>query len=262
MVDVISLFGYGLLGSVVAVSISFVCAYITKRIDIIDVFWGIAIFASVLATTLRFEDVSAYAYGVLVLVGAWSLRLSYYIGRRFFRSSKQDERYTEIVGKWPQSFMWLQTYVRIFLLQAVLAALVGFVASLIIANDTISPLLFTVGVAVWLAGFIIESIADRQMADFVREFGKKNLVMQTGLWKYSRHPNYFGEVTMWWGIWIISLTTNVWYLALISPILITALIVFVSGVPPAERRAASRKGWNEYVKKTSVLVPLPVKNRL
>lgn len=261
MADVILLFAYGLLGSIAAVSVAFVCAYITKRIDIIDAFWGVAIFASVVAAVIQSQEVGTYAYGVIALVGIWALRLSYYIFRRFLRSAKQDERYTEIVGNWPQSFIWPQVYIRIFLLQAILAAFVGYAASLIIASDTISPWLFATGAAVWVAGFIIESMADRQMAAFVQKFGKKNIVMQTGLWKYSRHPNYFGEVTMWWGVWIISLSTDVWHLALVSPLLITILIVCVSGVPPAERRAASRKGWDEYVKKTSMLVPLPTKNR-
>ena len=106
----------------------------------------------------------------------------------------------------------------------------------------------------WLSGFICEAIADQQLGRFLRQ-RTGDTTMQSGLWKYSRHPNYFGELLMWWGIGFISLTFGP--IGLMGPMAISYLIIFISGIPPAEKNAAKRSDWVEYKRRTSVLIPWP-----
>jgi steroid 5-alpha reductase family enzyme len=117
--------------------------------------------------------------------------------------------------------------------------------------------LVVAGVVVWVLGFVCESIADSQLRQFLKANTKKDALLTTGLWKYSRHPNYFGEVTQWWGIALVALSSPFGWVGLIGALAITTLICFVSGIPPAERRAASKPGWAAYKRATSPLVPLP-----
>lgn len=111
--------------------------------------------------------------------------------------------------------------------------------------------------SVWIIGFLCESIADNQLRAFINNPLNKGHIMQTGLWKYSRHPNYFGEVTQWWGIFIIGLGVAFGTLGIIGPLVITFLIVFVSGIPLAEKGMANNPEYQVYKSKTSALIPLP-----
>lgn len=109
------------------------------------------------------------------------------------------------------------------------------------------------GIIIWMIGFYFESTADKQLSEFIKNPENKGKLMTSGLYKYSRHPNYFGEVTQWWGIFLISGSL----ITIISPLTITLLILFVSGVPLLEKKYVGRSDWEEYKKKTSVFIPLP-----
>ncbi len=113
------------------------------------------------------------------------------------------------------------------------------------------------GIIVWTIGFYFESVGDAQLKMFVSNPENKGKVMQTGLWRLSRHPNYFGEVTQWWGIWLITLTGITWWVGILGPLTITTLILFVSGVPLLEKKYAGRPEFEDYKKRTSVFFPLP-----
>jgi steroid 5-alpha reductase family enzyme len=114
------------------------------------------------------------------------------------------------------------------------------------------------GAAIWIAGFITETIADRQLGAYIR-LSKRPKVLQTGLWRYSRHPNYFGEVVQWWGIAVIALQASYGWIGLIGPAVLTLLILFVSGIPPIEKRRAKDAAYRTYQKQTSAFIPLPPK---
>jgi steroid 5-alpha reductase family enzyme len=120
-------------------------------------------------------------------------------------------------------------------------------------------LLTAIGFAVWLVGFYFESIGDKQLNQFIKNPNNKGKLMNSGLWRYSRHPNYFGEVTQWWGIWLISINAINGIFGIIGPITITILILFVSGVPLLENKYKGRKDFEEYKMKTSAFIPLPPK---
>ncbi|HET7629739.1 MAG TPA: DUF1295 domain-containing protein, partial [Candidatus Saccharimonadales bacterium] len=116
------------------------------------------------------------------------------------------------------------------------------------------------GGLVWLVGLSLESIGDRQLRHFMSNPDNKGKIMNRGLWRYSRHPNYFGELTQWWGIFIIALAAPLGWIGFIGPLVLTLLILFVSGIPLSEKRQAKKPGWSYYKKRTSVLVPLPPKS--
>ena len=115
-----------------------------------------------------------------------------------------------------------------------------------------------VGAAVWLSGFIFEAVSDRQLAEFLR-LKNRPKVLKTGLWRYSRHPKYFGELVQWWAIGIIACQASWGWLGLIGPALISHLIINVSGIPPIERRRIKDPEYKQYQKETSPLIPLPPK---
>ena len=243
--------------SLLTMSIGFFVARHVRRVDAVDVFWGLTIVAVVLASVVIVPNISVAAYVAAGLVAAWGYRLSSHIAARFRRSQFQDERYTELMAKWPASHRWLQVFVKIFLVQSVLAFVVALPAVFVAESNHFSYLWLVIGAFVWFVGFVFESVADSQLAAFLHDEKNKGKLMTSGLWHYSRHPNYFGEMTMWWGIWLISCGTNFWWIGILGPVTISLLLRYVSGVPLAEKRSESKPGWRDYEKRTSVLLPLP-----
>ncbi|MBM3204878.1 DUF1295 domain-containing protein, partial [Candidatus Uhrbacteria bacterium] len=118
-------------------------------------------------------------------------------------------------------------------------------------------LLDFVGVAVWLLGFYFEAVGDAQLARFIKDPANKGKLMQSGLWAYTRHPNYFGEVTQWWGIWLVALSVPNSLFAMIGPLTITFLILKVSGIPMLEKKMAEHPDFAEYKRRVSVFIPMP-----
>lgn len=245
-----------LVGAVITQLIAFCLAVKYQRIDIVDVFWGISFIAIVLALWLHASPLHFVTAAVSMMVVAWGGRLSWHIGQRFARSAVQDERYTELVSKWPTKNRIVQASYKIFLLQALLATIISLPVIVLFAFRPYGDWLMYVGGSIWVVGFIMEVVADKQLKEYVNSAPRGSL-MRTGLWKYSRHPNYFGELTMWWGIAVIAGATPAWWLGIIGALTITVLLCFVSGIPPAERRAMQKVGWAEYKKQTSILLPLP-----
>jgi len=116
-----------------------------------------------------------------------------------------------------------------------------------------------VGVLVWSIGFYFETVGDWQMMKFKGDPKNKGKLMTTGLWSLTRHPNYFGEVTMWWGLFLVVVALPLWYISIISPLLITYLILGVSGIPMLEKKYEGRKDFEEYKRRTAAFFPLPTK---
>jgi steroid 5-alpha reductase family enzyme len=118
------------------------------------------------------------------------------------------------------------------------------------------------GLVLWLAGFACEALADAQLARFVRDPANRGRLLQSGLWRWSRHPNYVGEVLLWWGIGLLACAAEAGWPALLGPITITVLIRFVSGVPLLEKKFANRPGFADYKAHTAIFVPWPPRGRL
>ena len=247
--------------AILFMSVVFVMSRVLKRTDLVDVAWGLAITVVALTSfTLGEQSIGWNVQTLIVgLIAIWGIRLSYTISQRF-RRTEEDKRYVELRKKWRGNEA-LNTYGRIFIVQAVFATIIGLGAVTVNALEatTIGIVAF-IGIVVWVIGFVFESLGDWQLKQFLADKTNKGKLMTKGLWQYTRHPNYFGEATQWWGIFIIALSLSEGWLAIISPILITYLLLFVSGVPMTENAFEGRKGWNEYRKRTSKFFPLPPKS--
>lgn len=244
------IFGYMTLG--------FIASLFLKRNDIADSMWGIG-FLIVAFYTFMQGPQSVVSYIVTGCVLLWSLRLSLHIYSRN-KNKTEDYRYRawrEAWGKW----FYIRSYLQVFLLQGLLMGLISFP---VIATNTYAQDLawfHIVGVIVFLVGLFFEAVGDLQLKRFIQNPENKGRIMQTGLWQYTRHPNYFGEVTLWWGVWIMSLGTPFGIWMIVGPFTITILILGVSGVPMLERKMRENPDFDEYRKRVSVFFPLPPRKR-
>jgi steroid 5-alpha reductase family enzyme len=246
----------GLAAALIFLTIVFSFAKRMQRYDVIDSAWGLS-FILITLTALASNHTALTSYQLIAsgLVIVWGLRLSWHIFRRWRRSSQQDPRYTALSQSWRGSVARTM-YFRVYVVQAILASLVTLPIVIIITADTQPRLpLFSLGILVWAFGFIYEAIADHQLKQFASQPNNKGKLLQHGLWAYSRHPNYFGEVTLWWGFVLLALSLPYGWLGILGGITITILITKVSGVPPSEQRMARRDGWEAYARSTNRLIP-------
>ena len=240
-------------------TVIFIISRILGRTDVIDASWGPAFVVAALTSF------SLNPYGVEVgwnmqtittlLVIIWAGRLSYHIGSRLVRTP-EDPRYVDMRKKWRGNEM-INTYLRVFLVQALLAATIS-IAIIHINFSVPKPVNYFVlaGSAIWLIGFMFEVIGDWQLKRFLADKKNRGKLMTSGLWKYTRHPNYFGEALLWFGVAFIAWGTAYGWVALITPVLITYLLLYVSGVPLAEESHKRKTGWAEYKKRTSKFIPM------
>jgi steroid 5-alpha reductase family enzyme len=157
-----------------------------------------------------------------------------------------------------RSFVWVSLG-KVFLLQAALAWVIGLV--LVGSGTYYGGLgwLDAVGVLLWLIGIYFEAVGDAQLSRFKRDPANKGKVMQSGLWRYTRHPNYFGEFCVWWGFYALALSAGAWW-TIVSPLIVTALVTKVSGAAHLEKSTmGERPGYREYVERTSGFFPRPPK---
>lgn len=239
------------------VSLLFILSLFIKRNDIADIAWGPGIaLASWTAWFAAGAPATLTTITVLGLVSVWALRLGV---RIFLKNIKkgEDPRYARWRAAWGRTF-YLRSYLQVYLLQGFLMVVVGYSAIHASTYSIAVPEAATyaiLGGLVWLFGFVFEVVGDWQLDRFITNPANKGRLMRYGLWQYSRHPNYFGEITMWWGIWLIVLPLPLSLLALASPVTITLLICFVSGIPLLEASLAKHPEFAEYRRTTSVLIP-------
>lgn len=234
----------------------FVMSLIKKRNDIVDVAWGLGYIALCLFLYF-FGFVSLRSLLLLGLVGVWGARLALHIYSRM--KDTEDFRYAQWRKDWGK-WVVVRSYFQIYILQGVLLLLVS--APLIVVSSNAQPPLFyldLIGIIIWCVGFFFEAVGDYQLSQFIKNPKNKGKLMTSGLWKYTRHPNYFGEVLLWWGIFLISLSSPFGWYGIIGPVTITVLILLVSGIPMLEKKYEGRKDFEEYKKKTSAFFPLPTR---
>jgi steroid 5-alpha reductase family enzyme len=243
----------------VYMSLWFIVSLIKKRNDVADIAWGLGFVLLAWISYLISNDSGVRGLPVVTLVSIWGLRLALHIYKRN-EGKKEDYRYLLWRKEWGKWF-YLRSYAQVYLLQGVLLFLIVLPVLLInkSAGQTLG-LLDVVGALVWLIGFFFEFVGDAQLAKFIKNPINKGKLMQQGLWRYTRHPNYFGEVAQWWGIWLIAISVPNGWLGIIGPITITVLILFVSGIPLLEKKYKGRADFEEYKKRTSMFIPLPPKN--
>ncbi len=238
----------------VYMSAVFLLALARKNNGIVDIGWGAGFILVSAVTFLNFGHGRARQWLALALVLIWGGRLALHIFARN-RGKEEDFRYAAWRRQWGRYFV-IRSFFQIFMLQGLLMLLVS--APLLLILGQVQPplnLLDGVGALVWLTGFLFETIGDRQLAAFIRDPLNRGRLMTGGLWSYTRHPNYFGEAALWWGVGIIALSAANGWLGLIGPALITFLLLFVSGVPLLEKKYAARPDWEEYKRRTPMFVP-------
>ncbi len=236
-------------------NIVFILGQILKNNSIVDSFWGPGFLVVALFTFFTTKYMGLRTIIITSLVALWSVRLFFHITVRNW-GKPEDFRYVNFRKKWGTSFALLKAYLHVYMLQAVLL----FIVSLPIIASNNSPdqslsWLSYLGIAIWIIGYFFEVVGDKQLKDFLSKPENKGKLMTSGLWAYTRHPNYFGEATMWWGIFLIAITnlSGVWII--ISPIVITLLLLFVSGVPMLEKKYKDRPDFIEYSKHTPKFFP-------
>lgn len=241
----------------------YVLALIRNDYSTVDVFWGLAQVAMVGVLLVIFTPLSWSVGLVLSALSLWGVRLSYYLFKRNWHKP-EDFRYQAMRKKWVK-FEKLQAYFNVFLLQSAFAFLMSMSVLALMGETTVQmPYVFGVGGALFITGFIFEALADHQLMQFKAQ-AEKHTILDTGVWGLSRHPNYFGEVTLWWGIGLMALahasTGLTALLMMISPITITYLLLFLSGIPLLEKRYEGNADYEAYQSRVRPFFPFPKKNR-
>jgi steroid 5-alpha reductase family enzyme len=238
----------------VYMTLVFILALIKKNNGIVDVAWGLGF---ILVNSVIFAlqgNGQARQWLCLALGWAWGGRLALHIFQRN-RGREEDFRYAVWRRQWGRHFV-LRSFLQIFMLQGLLLLLVN-TPLLLIVGQAQPPLnlLDGLGLLIWLTGFLFEAIGDSQLAAFIKDPANRGQLMTRGLWNWTRHPNYFGEAALWWGMGVLALSAPHGWLGLTGPIVITFLLRFVSGVPLLEKKYAGRPDFEAYKKQTSIFFP-------
>lgn len=227
-----------------------------RNAGIVDVFWGPG-FVVVGGYYLLDHGISGFRGPLLLaMVSVWAVRLSLHIGIRN-AGRGEDFRYAAWRDNAGPSFWWV-SYFKVFVLQAVVLWIVSSPLLLALPEDGSSRLspFDVAGLSLWLFGFVYESVADLQLTLFKSDPANRGKIMTGGLWSLSRHPNYFGEAVLWWGIGLVSLSAGGWF-SLVGPALLTYSLVKVSGVAMLDAGLVERRpGYAEYVRSTPAFFPL------
>lgn len=243
--------------------IGWVIGLLIRRFNVVDTVWGLGFLGVAVTDFIWSADHGVPTWRrilVLVLVAVWSLRLSTYLGVRS-RGRGEDPRYDEILGRGAGADRRaLRALAIIFGLQAVIAWFVSLpVQTAMFTRSGFTPLAY-LGVLVVAVGLFFETVGDQQMAMFRADPANRGQVMDRGLWRYTRHPNYFGDAAVWTGLWLVAAQHWVGALTVGSPLLMVWFLSFKTGKPLLEKAMASSKpGYAEYVRRTSGFFPLPPK---
>jgi steroid 5-alpha reductase family enzyme len=236
-----------------------------RDVSFIDSFWAFGMVVMAALTYVQSVDgANSRKTLILILVSIWGLRLALHLFTRW-RKEGEDPRYKRIIGSLMEKKGWSfakASLLQVFLLQAPLLFIVCLPAQL----GQISPEPATLGILAWVGaalaiiGIGFESIGDWQLRQFRADPNSKGKVLDTGLWRYTRHPNYFGDCMTWWGIYLVAAESVVGLWSVPGPILLTFLLVKWSGVPMLEHSLKKRRpGYEDYIRRTSSFFPLPPK---
>ena len=224
-----------------------------RDVSIVDSAWSLLVLAPAVVAAWLAAPAGPRAFWVLLLAALWALRLTGYITWRHW-GQEEDHRYRAIRARNEPGFAAKSLYLG-FGLQAVLAWVVSLPLVLAVLSPAPWNLLDAIGIAVFVVGVVVETLADAQLARFKASSYHRGRVLDTGLWRYSRHPNYFGEFCVWWGLWLVALAAGAWW-TVVSPILMSILLLKVSGVTLLEKDIGERRpAYRAYAARTSTFFP-------
>ncbi len=246
----------------VMMGVTFAVALKAGKHSVVDTAWGIGIAVAALVSLLASIGQGQPARRYLLLAGAvaWGLRLAAYVGRRN-HGKPEDPRYRDLLSR-AKGDKNAYAFRVIYLLQA----LILWVATLpiqagMLERAPVGPITI-IGAATWLGGFVFESVGDWQLARFKADPAHQGMIMDRGLWRYTRHPNYFGDFCMWWGLFLVSLGSVIGLAFVFAPLLMTYILTRGTGARMTDRRmTAARPQYADYAARTSGFFPLPPKSR-
>lgn len=233
----------------------FALAQYLKDNSIVDIAWGFGFVIVAVTGYLVMPEPTRVSQLTVLFVSIWGGRLALHLAKRNIGKG-EDFRYVNMRKRWGTHFAKLKAFLNVFVLQGVLLMIVS-MPILFVMTGTSNQFYWwnAVGILFWIIGFAYEVIGDYQLAQFKKNPNNKGKLLTTGLWSTTRHPNYFGEAFLWWGIFLVTLNEgrNAW--GIIGPIVITLLLLFVSGVPLLEKKYEQRADFKIYAKKTAMFVP-------
>lgn len=254
----IGMFGYASVIMLLAAVTLWIVSVVKNDTGIVDSFWSLMI----LLSSLCFLAVSEYDrivalserhVLVLVLLSVWAVRLAAHISWRNW-GQEEDSRYQTIRANNQPNFEFKSLYI-VFLLQAFLALIVALPLMSVFSSDTPINITDYIALSLWCIGMFFETVGDWQLARFKSSTHNQGKVLNTGVWQYTRHPNYFGEFCIWWGFYLFAIASGYWW-SLISPLLMTVLLLKVSGVSLLESTIAERRpDYLNYRKSTNAFFP-------
>ena len=245
--------GYGLAIMLIMGLVAWLYSLTRQNVNIVDSLWSLMFLAGGICYALVAENFSHANLLLLTLLTLWALRLSVFLAVRNW-GEDEDRRYQEIRANNEPGFKLKSIYI-IFGLQAGLAWVISLPLLLAISVNTEIGYLELAGAVIWIIGFFFEATADQQLYRFKSNPHNKGKVLDTGLWAYSRHPNYFGEFLIWWGYFLFALSAGAWW-TVFSPILMTVLLLKVSGVSLMEKGITERRSqYRAYIEATNAFFP-------
>ncbi|MBK6345462.1 MAG: DUF1295 domain-containing protein [Bacteroidales bacterium] len=231
----------------------FMLAMVLKDNSIVDIFWGMGFIVITTYSLWQADDIDLKKILVSSLVLIWGLRLTVHIFRRN-HGRGEDFRYANWRRTW--KFFVLRSFFQVFMLQGFFMLLIVWPVIHINQGSFVNfGMIDIAGMLIFLVGFYFEAMGDYQLTRFRKYPLNSGKIITTGLWKYTRHPNYFGEALLWWGIWLMAVPVVDGIYTILSPIIITLLLRYVSGVPMLEKKYEGRADWEEYKSRTPVFVP-------
>jgi len=243
----------------------FWCQY-KKDNSYIDSVWGLTFLTPAVALIIKryassgSADPDIRCWIIVALISIWALRLSFHIAKRH---TQEDFRYVEMRRNWMEvgggynGYVW-RAFLYVFMLQALFSLICNSAGLYVLIYSKSSYLIWLdfIGIAVWVFGFVFEYIGDRQLKNHIADKtpGKKKFI-NSGLWRFTRHPNYFGEAVLWWGIYLIACSVEYGWITIFAPAFITVLVRFISGVPLLEQKYKGNPEWEAYCAQVNVFFP-------
>lgn len=241
-------------------SLLFLICSARKNNGLVDVAWGMGFFAVCWADMFLVHKFSAPLLLFNGMISLWALRLSAYLGYRNI-GKPEDFRYAKWRAEWGKNVLW-RSYLQVFMLQGFFMLIISLPILYAYENpDTLEhfSILKWISVFLWFIGFLFEAIGDDQKFCFSGNPANKGKFIRSGLWKYTRHPNYFGEFLIWWSIFVFVLEQPDQWPMILSPISISVLLLCVSGIPMLEKKYQGNPDYDDYKKTTSAFFPMPPK---
>lgn len=249
----VSIYLNGLLVTLVLAALTWLLSVVKRDVSIVDTMWSIMIFSAALFYSSSVEPYWNRSSLVLTLVLIWAVRLAVYISWRNWGEG-EDRRYQAIRRKYEPHF-WVKSLGIIFVFQAILAWIISMPLWVALSVPYEPSLFDWLAVILWTIGMGFEVVGDWQLAKFKAQSVNQGKVMDRGLWRYSRHPNYFGECLIWWGIFMFVIPAGAWWCVL-SPLLMTFLLLKFSGVTLLEESIVERRpAYRDYIKTTNAFLP-------